>query len=252
MSDILPDPLPVRSGAAGASAALSRRTALLLAALTLAVGAAAGDGDPASQAAPGTAAMPGMAEHANSSFPKAMAPPMPDNPQGSAAARNAVRERQVTVRVPPQRLVRDDGRSVTLDHELDDGRPVVVNFIYTTCFGICPISSQTFSQLQGRLGADAPHVHLVSVSIDPEEDTPAVLRKYAQKYHAGTAWNHYTGTIEASIAVQKAFDVYRGDKMNHEPVTLLRVAPGKPWVRVEGFATADDLLKILRRLQSAG
>jgi protein SCO1/2 len=42
--------------------------------------------------------------------------------------------------------------------------------------------------------------------------------------------------------VQKAFDAYRGDKMSHSPLTLMRAAPGKPWVRFDGFARADDLM----------
>ena len=161
---------------------------------------------------------------------------------------NAVREHEVNLTIPPLKLVRDDGRAVQLDRELNDGRPVLINFIYTTCFGICPISSQTFSQFQARLGGEAEKVHLVSVSIDPEEDTPSVLHKYAKKYNAGPSWNHYTGTSEASISAQKAFQVYKGDKMNHDPFTLMRAAPGKPWVRIDGFATAEDLLRTYRRL----
>ncbi|MEX3930193.1 hypothetical protein AB4Y36_40565, partial [Paraburkholderia sp. BR10936] len=39
------------------------------------------------------------------------------------------------------------------------------------------------------------------------------------------------------MAAQRAFNVYRGDKMNHTPVAFLRAAPGKPWLRIDGFAT---------------
>ncbi len=189
-------------------------------------------------------------------LPDAAGPgPAPDHaamPMASnASGKGTVQEHRVTVALPAQKMLREDGKPVQFNQELDDGRPVLVNFIYTTCFGICPISSQTFAQLQGKLGAEAAKVHLVSVSIDPEEDTPAVLRKYARKYGAGPGWNHYTGTVEASIAIQKAFEVYKGDKMNHDPVTLMRVAPGKPWVRIDGFATAEDLLRAYRRLQGS-
>src|SRR5258707_632834 len=79
-------------------------------------------------------------------------------------------------------LVRDNGRSVLLPKELDDGRPVVMNFIYTTCETTCPLSSATFTQFQARLGANRSRVHLVSISIDPEQDTPARLRAYARKF----------------------------------------------------------------------
>lgn len=150
--------------------------------------------------------------------------------------------------VPNVDLVRDDGKSVSLPDELNDGRPVVLNFIYTTCTEVCPLISQTLSQLQHKLGSDRDRVHLVSISIDPEEDTPARLAAYAKKYGAGPEWQHYTGTLSASVATQRAFDVYRGDKMDHTPVTFLRAAPGKHWLRIEGFATADDLLKELRSM----
>lgn len=150
--------------------------------------------------------------------------------------------------VPPVKLVRADGKTVSLAEELDDGRPVVMNFIYTTCTSICPLSSQTLSQLQSKLGSLRDKVHLVSISIDPEQDTPARLVEYAKKFRAGPQWQHYTGTVMASTATQRAFDVYRGGKMSHTPVTLLRAAPGKPWVRIDGFATADNLLDELREV----
>jgi protein SCO1/2 len=148
--------------------------------------------------------------------------------------------------IPDVKLVREDGRPVLLSQELNDGRPIVMNFIYTTCTTVCPLTSQTFSELQSKLGARRDAVHLVSISVDPEQDTPARLREYSKKFGAGPEWQFYTGTPAASIATQKAFNVFRGDKMNHAPVTLLRSAPGKPWVRLDGFATPDQLLRELR------
>jgi protein SCO1 len=143
---------------------------------------------------------------------------------------------------PAVNLVRDDGKTVSLPAELDDGRPVVLNFIYTSCTTICPLSSQVFAQFQHGLGPKHEPVHLMSISIDPEQDSPSRLRTYAQQFHAEPGWDHYSGTVAASIAVQRAFAAYRGDKMSHTPLTLMRAAPGKPWVRLDGFATAADLL----------
>jgi protein SCO1/2 len=144
--------------------------------------------------------------------------------------------------IPAVDLVRDDGKTVSLPAELDDGRPVVLNFIYTSCSTICPLSSQVFAQFQRALGAKQESIHLVSISTDPEQDSPARLRAYAQQFHAERGWDHYTGTVAASISVQRAFGAYYGDKMSHAPVTLMRAAPGKPWVRLDGFATGRDLL----------
>jgi protein SCO1 len=153
---------------------------------------------------------------------------------------------QVQVALPDVGLVRLDGRAVRLKDELDDGRPVVIDFIYTTCSTVCPVSSQTFAELDQRLNA-AQAVHLVSVSIDPEEDTPERMRKYAVRFDAGPRWDFYTGSLQASETVQRAFHVYRGSKMLHEPATLLRLAPGQPWVRFDGFVTSAELLEELDR-----
>jgi protein SCO1/2 len=159
-----------------------------------------------------------------------------------------VKTSSVAYNVPSITLVRADGRSTDLKRELDDGRAVVLTFIYTTCTTICPVISQTLEQLQDKLAPQIGNMHLVSISIDPETDTPARLREYAAKFGAGPEWQYYTGTVDASIAAQKAFNVYREDKMDHNPVVLLRAAPGKPWLRVDGFATADELLHSYHQL----
>jgi protein SCO1 len=150
--------------------------------------------------------------------------------------------------IPQIQLVRDDGKKVSLSEELNDGRPVVMSFIFTTCTTICPLMTQTLANFQSKLGADRDRVHIVSISIDPEQDTPARLTEYARRFKAGPEWQHYTGTVEASLAAQRAFNVYRGDKMGHAPVTLFRSAPGKPWLRIDGFTTAEELVAEIRKL----
>ena len=156
-----------------------------------------------------------------------------------------------TYDVPNVRLVRDDDQTVSLPSELDDGRPVVLSFVYTTCTTLCPLTSQTLSDLQSKLGAAQDAVHLVSISIDPEQDTPARLREYARKFGAGPQWQHYTGTLAASLAIQRAFAVYYGDKMSHRPVTLVRLSKDSPWIRIEGFASAQQLLAELHPVVAA-
>jgi protein SCO1 len=144
--------------------------------------------------------------------------------------------------VPDVQLVRDDGKHVSLLSEVNDGRAVVLNFIFTTCSSFCPLSSQTFGEFQRKLGSNREHVHLMSISIDPEQDTPARLREYAHKFGAAPGWEHYTGTLAATLAAQRAFGAYRGDKMSHTPLTLMRAADGGAWRRMDGFVTPDDLL----------
>jgi protein SCO1 len=158
------------------------------------------------------------------------------------ATSSAVMVSTVSYQIPDVQLVREDGKRVSLVQEMNDGRAVLLNFIFTTCSSFCPLSSQTFAEFQRNLGPDAGSVHLMSISIDPEQDTPARLREYAHKFGAGPGWTHYTGTLAASLSAQRAFGAYRGDKMSHTPLALLRPAAGSTWRRIEGFATPDDLL----------
>lgn len=172
--------------------------------------------------------------------------PAPHEAARHVSLSTAVVRTAVAYSVPPITLVRDDGKKVWLPDEIGDGRPVVLNFIYTSCSSTCPLASYVFSELQRMLGKDRDRIHLVSISIDPQEDTPVRLRDYARRFEAGPSWQHYTGTVSASLVAQRAFGAYRGDKTGHLPVTFVRTAPGEPWVRLDGFATADTLLREIR------
>lgn len=164
------------------------------------------------------------------------------------ASKQEIKRATANYTIPSIQLVRDDGKTVDISKEFSDGRAVVLNFIYTTCNEICPLTSEAFAQLQAKLGNSRNKVHMVSISIDPEQDTPASLKQYAKKYKAKPQWNFYTGTVAASIETQKAFEAYRGDKMNHVPVTYLRAAPDQPWLRIDGFVSPDELLRSYKEL----
>lgn len=152
--------------------------------------------------------------------------------------------------MPDVKLVDSNGKLVSLRSSLGGGNPVMLNFIFTTCNTICPVTSATFSSVQEKFGPEHSKLRMVSISIDPEHDTPSRLDAYAKKFGAGAQWSMLTGSVENSIAVQRAFDAYTGDKMNHRPVTFMRKGLNKPWLRIDGFASADDLLREYRKLAS--
>lgn len=160
----------------------------------------------------------------------------------------ATKRSEATYTIPAVSMQRQDGKKASFPAELDDGKPVILQFVYTSCTAICPVTSQTFAQLQDKMGKQASGVRFASISIDPEYDTPQRLAEYAKKLGAGAQWQFYTGTLQSSVALQKAFDAYRGDKMNHTAVTFMRAAPGKPWVRLDGLSSPDELLKEFNKL----
>jgi protein SCO1/2 len=76
------------------------------------------------------------------------------------------------------------------------GKVWVADFFYTTCPGPCPMLSSRLTEVQKAVGGD-DRVRLVSISTDPEKDTPAVLRQYAQKFQARERWLFLTGSKTA-------------------------------------------------------
>jgi protein SCO1/2 len=150
--------------------------------------------------------------------------------------------------VPDVTLVDMTGAEVRLASVLSYEGPVLLQFIFTTCPTICPVLSSIFSGAQSKLGADLEKVRMVSISIDPEYDTPARMREYAEKFNAKPQWRFLTGKLDDIVAAQKAFDAYRGNKMRHEPVTFLRASPKDPWVRLDGLMGAGDLVAEYHRL----
>ncbi len=167
----------------------------------------------------------------------------------TAAVRTMDYTRTVKTYVVPDVVLTDsDDRPVRLRELLAENDPVMLNFIFTTCGTICPVMTKVFSDVPARLGGEAKHLRMISISIDPENDTPLQLKAYAKSFRAGERWKFLTGRIQDVKAVQLGFNSYRGDKMSHEPLTLMRMAPGKPWVRIDGFASPDQLVREYRKL----
>jgi len=93
--------------------------------------------------------------------------------------------------VPEFSLIAEDGRTMALDDLR--GRIFVVDFIFTRCAGTCPMMSRQMQVLQKEF-ADLTDIRLVSVTVDPEYDTPEVLRTYAHQYGASPdTWIFLTG-----------------------------------------------------------
>ena len=151
---------------------------------------------------------------------------------------------------PPDVTLTDAfGAKVRLASVLEGEGPVMLQFIFTTCPTVCPVMSATFAAVQNRLGPEAEKVTLVSISIDPEHDTPERLRDYARRFKAGPRWRFLTGEAEEIVSVRKAFDAYPGDnKMRHQPLTFIRRSPGRPWLRLDGLMSAAQLVGEYERL----
>ena len=143
--------------------------------------------------------------------------------------------------VPDVVLLDQEGNEIQFREYLDSGKPVIMDFIFSTCTTICPVLSVSFAYFQKKLGERAGEVMLVSISIDPDNDTPDLMKEYIGKYGAKPGWDALTGKRSNIIEVLTAFDAYVGNKMNHFPLTIMRGPGDRQWVRLYGLLSASDL-----------
>lgn len=150
------------------------------------------------------------------------------DPQAAAA--------RAAVRIPDHELVDQDGRRVRLP-ELIAGKRVVVDFVFTTCTSVCPTLQTVMQGVQQRLGDRlGKDVVLVSISVDPANDTPARLRDFAADYDARPGWHFLTGAPADVSDVLRAFGVYTSRKEEHSAMFVLGDEPRGRWMYQSGFA----------------
>ena len=132
---------------------------------------------------------------------------------------------------------------------------VAVTFIYATCRDSCPVLTRKLAAMQRKLGADfGTRVRFVAITVDPEVDTPEVLRAYAETLGADTkGWSFLTGTPGEIRAVVRAYGAFSrkqaGGDVDHLYVTSLVDRSGAMRVQYLGYRfDADEMLRDLRGL----
>jgi protein SCO1/2 len=153
---------------------------------------------------------------------------------------------------PAFTLTAQDGRRLALN-ELR-GKVVVVTFIYTSCVDTCPLLTAKMAALQGDLGDDfGANIFFLSITVDPERDTPEVLIRYAQTHGANlAAWAFLTGSPDEIRAVARQYGIYHkkqaGGDVDHTFLTSLVDQRGT--LRVQYMGVRFDTDELRRDLQS--
>lgn len=153
---------------------------------------------------------------------------------------------------PPERkapdvtLIDQTGKPVKFCGELAEDRIVIINFIYTTCEAICSMQGSAFSRLQTELGDRlGREVSLVSISADPDVDTPARLKDWGARFGAKPGWAMLTGE---KAEVDRLFRFFTGDiarKQMHSPVVFIGNCDRNEWAREYSLSEPAKFLKFI-------
>ena len=113
---------------------------------------------------------------------------------------------------PNVELVNQDGKTVRFYDDLIKDKIVAINFIYTHCGDTCPAETASLRQVQRLLGDRVgKDIFFYSISIDPEHDTPKVLKEYSERFKVGTGWSFLTGTKANTTLLRKKLGLFRED-----------------------------------------
>jgi protein SCO1/2 len=148
-------------------------------------------------------------------------------------------------------LMDQDGRTLKFYSDVLKGKTVVINALFTTCTNVCPPISRNFERIQQALGERlGKDVFLVSITVDPETDTPAKLKDYAQRFHARKGWSFLTGKKENIDAALYKLGQYVEEKSQHKTVIIIGNESTGLWKKAFGLAAAEDLIALVEEVMN--
>ena len=136
-----------------------------------------------------------------------------------------------------------DGETWEFYDDLLDGRVVVINFVYTACSSLCPLTTARLARIADRLGDRLGRdVFFYSISVDPERDFPEALKSFSSAFHDGPGWKFLTGKPEDMAKIYYALGNRSRELSGHMNDLILGNAGSGEWSRNSIFSEEDTLL----------
>ena len=143
---------------------------------------------------------------------------------------------------PNTELLTQDGVPVRLFDDVLKGHTVLINFLFTTCSGVCPPMTANLAKVQRLLGDRVGRdIVMVSITVDPEKDTPAAMKAYAAGFGARPGWYFLTGTKENVDWVRYKLGGYTEDKNDHTTVVVIGNVAHGGWRKMMAMASPQAI-----------
>ena len=142
-------------------------------------------------------------------------------------------------------LVNQHGEPMRLYSDLLEGKVVLINTVFTACTGMCPMLSSTIEKVQSHVGDRVGEdVHLLSISVDPENDTPEKMAELAERFHAERGWYFLTGEPRNVELALRKLGQFTEDPESHQGILIMGNEPTGLWKKAFGLADAEAIIGI--------
>jgi protein SCO1/2 len=143
---------------------------------------------------------------------------------------------------PNLTLLTQENKTVHFYNDLLKGKVVLINFMFTTCKGVCSPMTANLAKVQRYLGERVGRdINMISISVDPETDTTAVLKHYSETFKAQPGWYFLTGKKENVDWVLYKLGGYVEDKNEHSSVVIIGNEATGEWMKMPAMAGPTEI-----------
>jgi protein SCO1/2 len=139
-------------------------------------------------------------------------------------------------------LINQDRKKVHFYDDLIEGKLVVIQFMFTNCERFCPMVTPNLVKVQEELRKRAPgEVSMVSITVDPNHDTPEVLKAYAEKFHIQEGWQFLTGRKSDIDRLRRELGLYYPEDKQFEHMNMITIGkePTGQWLSMRALNKPD-------------
>ncbi|HKS41795.1 MAG TPA: SCO family protein, partial [Blastocatellia bacterium] len=153
---------------------------------------------------------------------------------------------------PNTTLLTQDNKPVHFFDDLLKDKVVIINFMFTTCTGVCPPMTANLAKVQDYLGERVGRdVNIISISVDPTVDTPEVLKKYTDNYKTKPGWYFLTGKKEDVDLVLRKVGGFVKSKDDHSTLLMVGNIETGEWMKIFAMAKPAEIAeKIIQLVES--
>jgi protein SCO1 len=148
--------------------------------------------------------------------------------------------------IPDVLLTDQNGHHVRFTTDVLRERPALISFVYTSCTTTCPLVGATVAAVTEHLQRDLASLAIISISVDPDYDTPARLLEWRRQFGEFPQWTLLTGAKRDINELLRAFGAFSANLEEHSEILLVGPNAAGQWTRMSSLAAWDKVAAVVR------